>query len=171
MGAEAFRVGGDGGDGFCAGFHEDAEHPPAVVKGDGGNRWWQGEDDVEIRGRQDAGQLSAEPVAGGAALTGWAVPVAAGVVKHMVRIAVPADEKPGPQCRGAAHSDGRERFQRHRTEPGAESLKKLIPAMAEDIRHGGVFKAQRSVRQVLCRVIEFLEHCRGGAGIHPGAPG
>ncbi len=102
-GAEAFRIGGDGGDGFCAGFHEDAEHPPAVVEGDFCNRWWQGEDDVEIRGRQDAGQLSVEPVAGGAALAGWAVTVAARVVKHMVCMAVPADEKPGPQCRGAAH--------------------------------------------------------------------
>ena len=80
LGAEMAGVGGD--DAQCLGRRpeQNGVDQRLVLEGDLGDRGRQGEDDVEIRRRQQLGLAGGKPLGAGLALALRAVPVATGVV-------------------------------------------------------------------------------------------
>ena len=105
--AEAPGVGGDGGEGLGGGAEQDREQDAPVLEGDPGDGRRQGEDDMEVRYRQDTGGLRLHPAPRGIPLAGGAMPVAAGMEGDVVATALCAAVELAPQRGGSAALDGR----------------------------------------------------------------
>ncbi len=80
LGPEVLGIGGDLSQGGGGGLEQEAVDHPRVLQGDRVERRGQGEDDVEIRDRQEFRFAGLRPVGGGVCLTLGAVAIAAGVV-------------------------------------------------------------------------------------------
>ena len=78
---EVLGVGRDGDQGFGGGFEQQVIDDRFVVVGDVGDRPRQGEDDMEIRHRQQLGLAVGQPFFGSGSLAFWAMPITAGVME------------------------------------------------------------------------------------------
>src|SRR5512137_221703 len=79
-GAETLRICGERHGRLGGGAHQRGIEKPLVLEGDLGRRRRQGEDEMEIRRREQLGLARVEPGGSGGSLAFWAMPVAAGVV-------------------------------------------------------------------------------------------
>ena len=79
-GAEALRICGEGHGRLSRGAHQRGVEKPLVLESDLGRRRRQGEDEVEIRRRQQLGLACVKPGGARRALAFWTMPVAAGVI-------------------------------------------------------------------------------------------
>jgi hypothetical protein len=105
------------------------------VEGDGGERPRQGEDDVEVRHRQQVGLAFGEPDPGRRALAFGAVAVAAGVVAHRQVPAVVAARDMAAEHGGAAGLDGRHDLELAEAQmPGMGTAEGLAMG-AQDVGH------------------------------------
>ena len=80
LGAEMLGIGGDGAQRLGGGAEQDGVDRRLVLEGDLGHRRRQGEDDVEVRHRQQLGLRCGQPFGARQPLALRAMPVAAGVV-------------------------------------------------------------------------------------------
>jgi hypothetical protein len=87
-GAEALRICGKGHGRLGGGAHQRGVEKPLVLESDLGRRRRQGEDEVEVRRRQQLGLARVQPGGSRRALAFWAMPVAAGVVGDASRAAI-----------------------------------------------------------------------------------
>ncbi len=131
---------GDGAQGLGGGAEEDIEDGSAVAGHDPGQLAGQGEDDMEVRHREDVGGARLHPAACGAALAGRAVPIAAGVVDGMfARTAFALVEVPA-QRRGPAALDSGHDLAAAGIEAAGEAVAEGGTGVAEDLRHAGALR-------------------------------
>ena len=87
-GGEAAGIGADGLDGVGGTAEQDGDHGPAVLEGDPGDGWGQGEDDVKVVYGQHIAGLPRHPCPRRGALAGGAVTVAARMPGDMEALTV-----------------------------------------------------------------------------------
>jgi len=88
LAAEVPRVGGDGLERPGDGVEQDGIDHGLVVEGDPGDVGRHGEDDVEVRHRQQIGLTVGEPAVARRALALWTMPVAAGIIGDASMVAI-----------------------------------------------------------------------------------
>ena len=135
LGAEMLGIGGDGGERLGRGAEQDRIDGGLVLEGDRADRRRQGEDDVEVRHRQQLGLPGREPLQPRQPLTLRAMAVAAGVVGDARRATIIAlldmtAERRRPACRDGAHDASLDA-----AEMTGMRLSKRFAVAAEDIRH------------------------------------
>jgi len=105
-GAEPPGIAAEREQGLGRGGEEEREEAPAVVQHQPAERARQGEDDVEVRGREEARQARVDPAGGGQRLALGAVAVAAGVIGGPGVAAGVAHVEMPPEHGGAAGRNG-----------------------------------------------------------------
>ena len=65
FGAEVFGIGADCPQGFCRGAEQDCVNDRLVLQGDSGDLFRHGEDDMEVRHRQQVGFPVLQPLGAG----------------------------------------------------------------------------------------------------------
>ena len=80
LGAQMFRIGGNGRQGFSGGSEEDAVHQILVLISDRGDGYWKSKDDVKVLAVQNFGFSFFNPLGTSERLALGAVPIAATVV-------------------------------------------------------------------------------------------
>ena len=135
LGAEMLWIGADDADRLGRGLEQDVVHDRLVLEGDGGDGRRHGEDDVEIRDRQQVGVTIGQPLGARQALALGAVPVATAVVGDADHAAVVALLDMAAERRGAASLDRGHDAALVRQEPTALRGTECIAVAAEDVRH------------------------------------
>ncbi len=135
LGAEMLGIGGDGAQRLGRGAEQDGVDDGLVLEGDLGDRRRQGEDDVEVRHRQQLGLPGREPFGAGQPLALRAVAVAAGVVGDAGRAAIVALLDMAAERRRPARRDGAHDAPLDAAEMAGMRLPKRLAVAAEDIRH------------------------------------
>ena len=128
-------IGADDADRLGRGLEQDVVHDRLVLERDGGDGRRHGEDDVEIRDRQQVGLTIGQPLGARQALALGAVPVATAVVGDADHAAVVALLDMPAERRGAASLDRGHDAALVGQEPTALRGTERIAMAAEDVRH------------------------------------
>src|SRR5450432_1177613 len=133
FGAEMFGIAGNALKSGGAGLKHQVVDDLLVLKGEAVQLRRDGEDDVEVRNRQQFGLAPLQPFRPCQILTFWAVAVAAGVVANALMLAVAALFFVPAQGRGAAAFDGSHQAVLMRE----QSIVRAVswPVAAEDVGH------------------------------------
>ena len=160
FGAQVFRIGGDGAQGFGAGAEQGVVDHAFVLPGERRDRFGQREDHVEIL---DLGQQLSlpvfKPLRAGERLALRAGPMPARVVGDALVTAGVALFDMAAEGRGAAQFDRAHGTPLGTAEPAGMTLPVLRPAAAEDIRH------------LECRTHDGVQKYSGGLGGGCSGPG
>ena len=133
--AQMLRIGGDGLQRLGGGLEQEVVDHGLVLEGDGGDLPWQGEDDVIVGDRQQAGLPLGEPGLGRLALALGAVAVAAGVVGDRQMGAVVAARDMAAHLGGAAGFDGRHDLELIKAQASGVGGAEGLAMGAQDVGH------------------------------------
>src|SRR3954447_7526560 len=153
LGAEMARIGGDRAQYFRRGPEQDGVDRGLVLERDFGRRRRQGEDDVEIRHRQQFGLPFGQPGGARRSLAFRAMPVAARIVGDANETALRAAPDMAAERRGAARRDRALDAPFGAAEMAGVYLAIRLAVAAEDIRylergHGWSASVWRRCRQL-----------------------
>ena len=129
------RIGGDRAQRFGRRLEQDGIDRRLVLEGDFGGRRRQGEDDMEIRHRQQFGLPLGQPCRARRALAFRAMAVAAGVVGDADEAALGAALDMAAERGGAARFDRRHDAALDAAEMTGMGLAVSLAVAAEDVRH------------------------------------
>lgn len=131
--------------GFSAGMKQQVVNQSLVLQRQCREFPRQREDDMDVAGRQQFLFTSFEPANAGVALTSWAMPISARVVRDDGMSAVRALIAMSTKRSGTAARDGQQHFLMLPVDPLATALEKRLSCTVNDVGH-----LQRRPAHALC---------------------
>jgi len=135
LGAEVPGIASDLEQGRGAGVEQQVINQPLVLQGKWGQFAREGEDDMHVAGGEQLALAGFEPAHTGVALTSWAMPITARIVRDGGMSATGALIAMSAQRRGAATGDGQQHLLMLPANPSATALYEVVTSTVNDVGH------------------------------------